>query len=221
MIEVTGLVTGTVRVPYLAIPIGITVVMGPNGGGKTTLLATLAGVREPAEGTVQIDGTHPRQCEVGWVGEVPERQMIFSRVFDEIAAPLRFRCRPCPEVQDRVRGVAGSMGIAGLLERDVRELSGGERILVALATALVAMPVALILDEADTHLDWQTAREVMVHAERSGARYLLVSTHDSAFAWSADSLIIIRDGKVWGSGPPHTVFEALGQDCLVPLPWEH
>ena len=80
-------------------------IIGPNGSGKTTLLKLLAGIAVPDSGTVLIDGGPPRNTEVGWVNEFPDRNILFGSVSDEIASPLRFRHLPCRMIDERVKQV--------------------------------------------------------------------------------------------------------------------
>ena len=160
MIRVTGLSHRVLRIPDLVLPGGRVAVIGPNGGGKTTLLRLVAGIDLPGEGEVLVDGLPPRELDVGWAGENPEETLLFGRVTDEIASALRFRRNPCAAVEGRVREVAADLGILPLLGRDTASLSTGERVKVALAAALAARPALLVLDETDSHLDTEGAAAV-------------------------------------------------------------
>ncbi|MDD1694956.1 MAG: energy-coupling factor ABC transporter ATP-binding protein, partial [Methanoregula sp.] len=161
MISIRDLHHRELDIASLDIMPGITSVIGPNGSGKTTLLKICAGITEPDAGTVRVDGRSPRETEIGWVNEFPDRNILFEMVEDEVASPLRFRHIPCDEICRRVEHHMGVMGILPLRKRPVRELSGGEKILVALAAALVHHPSMLVLDECDSHLDEDRAREMV------------------------------------------------------------
>ena len=124
----------------LTIKPGITTIIGANGSGKTTFLKLCAGITIPDSGSLLIDDAPPRETEIGWVNEYPDRNILFVNVFDEIASPLRFRRTPCNEIDSKVRAGAEAVGITHLLKRAVRELSGGEKILVSLAAALGSPP---------------------------------------------------------------------------------
>lgn len=141
----------------LRIAPGITSLIGPNGSGKTTLLKLFAGIAVPESGMVRIDGIPPRNVEIGWLNEFPDRNILFGSVTDEIASPLRFRHLPCPIIEERVREMMESAALRHLETRPVHTLSGGEKVLVALAAAIVIRPQVLVLDEYDSHLDTNSA----------------------------------------------------------------
>ncbi|MCK9308559.1 MAG: ATP-binding cassette domain-containing protein, partial [Methanoculleus sp.] len=157
MIRITDLRHRLLNIPDLRVDSRHIAVIGPNGSGKTTLLTVCAGIEEPSAGMVRLLGRPPSAVKVGWVGEFPDRTLLFSRVYDEIASTPRFRYRPCRETDERVRAAAGTVGIPHLLDAKVSALSGGEKALVALAAACAADPEVLVLDEADSHLDGATA----------------------------------------------------------------
>src|SRR5665647_2748858 len=153
MITIDYLRYRNLAIDTLAIQPGIISIIGPNGSGKTTFLRICAGISRPETGTVMIDGRPPRETEIGWVNEFPDRNILFVNGFDEIASSLRFRNLPCASIDSSVWSCAASMGITHLLPRPVREMSGGEKVLVSLAAALVCRPKVLIFDEYDSHLD--------------------------------------------------------------------
>ena len=104
MITIENLRYRTLSIEDLRIAPGITSVIGPNGSGKTTLLKLLAGIAVPDAGTILIDGMPPRNAEIGWVNEFPDRNILFGNAFEEIASPLRFRHLPCTD-HLRPRGI--------------------------------------------------------------------------------------------------------------------
>ncbi|MDD1681956.1 MAG: ATP-binding cassette domain-containing protein [Methanoregula sp.] len=126
----------TLEIEDLRIAQGITSVIGPNGSGKTTFLKLLAGIAVPDAGTILVDGVLPRNAEIGWVNEFPDRNILFGSVYEEIASPLRFRHLPCDEIENRVEHAIESAGIQHLITRTMQGLSGGEKVLVALTAAL-------------------------------------------------------------------------------------
>jgi energy-coupling factor transporter ATP-binding protein EcfA2 len=219
VIRISGLSHGILKIPALAIPPGMTAVIGPNGSGKTTLLRLLAGIIPPAAGTITIDGEMAGDAVTGWVNESPDRNLIFGSVRDEIASPLRFRHVPCPETKNRVDEAASEAGITHLLCRSCDALSGGEKVLVAIATALAARPAVLVIDEWDSHL----AGEAMEHAagliRNSGSRYRVFCTQNMNIAARADHAVFIRDGIAEISGPPASVFNTLKSGCFYPISW--
>jgi energy-coupling factor transport system ATP-binding protein len=198
---------------------GITSFIGANGSGKTTLLKLCAGIAMPESGTICIDGKEPRKTEVGWVNEFPDRNILFGTVDDEIASPLRFRGTPCDAIEPHVRESAESLGIAALRGRMMRELSGGEKVLVALAAAMVHKPHVLILDEYDSHLDEQHKEKIEHALRKSKIPYILRCTQDMDVAARGDYLIFLKDGNISHAGAPDTVFGFLTGTVFYPLLW--
>lgn len=219
MIALTGLSHQVLSIPSLEVPEGVTALIGPNGSGKSTLLSLLAGLRLPERGQVLVDGLSPREVDVGWVSEFPDQSILFTCVFDEIAGPSRFAHLPCGETERRVREAAALVGIEGLLDRTVRDLSGGERALVALATALSSRPAVLVLDEFDSHLDAETAMEAGRALRACRSRYVVRCTQEMAAAAEADTVIFLKGGRVLHAGPPGEVFPALEETCFYPDLW--
>jgi energy-coupling factor transporter ATP-binding protein EcfA2 len=216
MIAIRGLSHRILSIPDLVLPEGRTVVIGPNGGGKTTLLRLFAGIDLPSGGEILIDGLPPRSREVGWVGENPEQAMVFTRVFDEIASPLRFRRDPCTAVDDRVKAIAGELGIGNLFGREIRTLSAGEKTKVALAAALAASPEILVMDEADSNLDRESAGGVEDLVLRSPCSHVIQVTQRMDLAARADLLVYLEGGRVIHAGSPAGVFTALSGTPFIP-----
>ena len=177
MIEITALRHGVLSIPSLRIPEGLTFIRGRNGSGKTTLLNLAAGLILPEKGSILIDGKPPREVSIGYVSEFPARNMLFSRVSDEVSSSLRFACRPADEISRKTAEAADLFGITHLLSRDCRTLSGGEKVLTACAAAAVGKPQAVILDEPDSHLDAETAGELAEALQKSGIPYILWASH--------------------------------------------
>jgi energy-coupling factor transporter ATP-binding protein EcfA2 len=216
MIRITGLSHRLLRVPDLALPQGRIAVIGPNGGGKTTLLRLIAGIDLPEEGEILVDGRPPRELEVGWAGENPEETLLFGRVEDEIASPLRFRHDPCALVDERVQAMAADLGILPLLGRETGSLSTGERVKVALAAALAARPGLLVLDETDSHLDGESAAMVEALVRPGACPHVLQATQRMDLAARADILVFLDGGRVVHAGSPTAVFAALSGTAFVP-----
>jgi energy-coupling factor transporter ATP-binding protein EcfA2 len=218
VIRITGLSHRVLGIPDLALPEGRVAVIGPDGGGKTTLLRLLAGIDLPVRGEVLVDGLPPREREVGWVGENPGETLVFSRVYDEIASPLRFRNDPCALVDERVEAVAGDLGILDLLGRGTGDLSAGEKARVALAAALAAGPAILVLDETDSSLDAESAAAAEAVVGRAPCPHVVQATQRMALAARADHLLYLEGGRVLHSGGPSAVFAALSGTPFSPPP---
>ncbi|MEI8330398.1 MAG: ATP-binding cassette domain-containing protein [Methanomicrobiales archaeon] len=82
----------------LSLGSGVTLVIGPNGSGNTTLLKLCIGITVPESGSILIGGTGPLGMDIGRVNEFPDRNFIFGPVADEVASPLRFRHLPPSEI---------------------------------------------------------------------------------------------------------------------------
>lgn len=219
MIRIAGLRHRVLDIPDLALDARHIAVIGPNGSGKTSLLSVCSGIEEPDAGTVRLLGRPPSAVKVGWVGEFPDRTLLFSRVYDEIASTPRFRHRPCRETDERVRAAAGRVGIPHLLDKKVTALSGGEKALVALAAACVDDPEVFVLDEADSHLDAGTAEYVRAVVQASTAAHVLWCTQSMDTAAGADYLLFIEGGAVRHHGTPEEVFARLEETCFYPTLW--
>ncbi|MDD1668365.1 MAG: energy-coupling factor ABC transporter ATP-binding protein [Methanomicrobiales archaeon] len=216
MITIRGLSHGILEIPDLLIPAGRVAVIGPNGGGKTTLLRLLAGIDLPEKGEILIDGLPPRSREVGWVGEQPEREIIFHRVEDEMASALRFRHDPCPLVDERVKAIAGELGIGRLLGRETGGLSAGEKAMVALGAAAIAGAGILVLDETDSHLDQESAGTVQSLIRGMSVPHILQATQRMELAAGSDHVLFLDGGRVIHSGSPAAVFAALSGTPFSP-----
>ena len=219
MIAFEGVRLRDLSVPALAIPPGITTLIGRNGAGKSTFLKLCAGIAEPEKGSVTIDGNSPRQVETGYVNEFPDRNLLFSTVKDELASPLRFRHMPCEKTGREVGACAEHWGICGLLDRDVRDLSGGEKCLVALATACITRPLVLVLDEYDSHLDAGRCAATDQALRSSGAAYIIRCTQQMETAAAGDQLLYLEKGRIVHTGTPADVFARLSGTSFYPLSW--
>ncbi|MBN1431969.1 MAG: ABC transporter ATP-binding protein [Methanomicrobiaceae archaeon] len=217
MIKFDHMIYREIQVPELNIPEGLCSVFGPNGSGKSTLLRLIAGIDQPDEGTILINGNSPRNTECGYLSEFPDRNIVFERVADEISSPLKFRHLDCNETEEKVRGIIQEIGITGLYDKNVTRLSGGEKILVALATAISIKPGLLVIDEADSHLDSQTASGVFEIIRRLEIPHVVFCTQDmNRVEEIADFAVYMENGRVAESGEPSSVFETLGETCFSP-----
>ncbi|HET7451883.1 MAG TPA: ATP-binding cassette domain-containing protein, partial [Thermoanaerobaculia bacterium] len=194
--------------------------VGPSGAGKTSLLEMIAGFRAPDAGTIAIDGTvvadpargvaaPPRARRVGYVTQddtlFPHRSVrgnvafaTGGRASDSADLPL----------------VVSRLGIASLLDRSVRNLSGGEKRRVALARALLARPRLLLLDEPLTGLDPASRASVIaalraVHDDFRTPTIYVAHNREEILALCDDVLVLAR-GRVERRGAPGDVLaEAL------------
>lgn len=219
MIIIRGVRHGILDIPSCTIPEGHAAIIGPNGSGKSTLLHLIAGLEEPGRGSITIGEKSPPDITVGWVHEVPGQNGLFLRVRDEIASPLRFRHLPWNEISSRVAEVAAQTGISPLMDRELATLSGGEQVLIALATALISNPDILVLDEWDSHLDAHSSAMLQNQLNASSVRTIIQCTQNMDLAASADTVVFLTKGRVHAMGTPQDVFGKCKDSCYYPPSW--
>jgi molybdate transport system ATP-binding protein len=183
---------------------GITVLFGPSGSGKSTLLAVLAGLKRADRQTIMLDGRDlailpPHQRGIGLVFQD-------ARLFPHLSVRrnIEYAARRAPRGTPAMEDVAQFFDIAALLDRRVRNLSGGEKNRVALARALASRPDFLALDEPFAALDGARRRafiQVLIQMHRSRRLPMLVVTHniDDAAALGSD-LVALKEGRVVAAG---------------------
>jgi energy-coupling factor transport system ATP-binding protein len=198
----------------------IVALMGRNGAGKSTLLSTLVGLRRPDAGTVRIDGVDPATLTgprlIGRIGLVPQDSTdLLQR--DSVAAE-------CADA-DRDAGVEPGT-TAELLARIApeipadahpRDLSEGQRLVLALAVVLVATPAVLLLDEPTRGLDYPTKERLstLLRDLAASGHAIVVATHDVELAAeTATRVVVLADGEVVADGPTAEVL--VGSPLFAP-----
>jgi molybdate transport system ATP-binding protein len=224
-----GLGAFQLRARFTAPGTGITVLFGPSGGGKTTLLSAIAGLRRPDRGSVRLGGMDvtglaPHQRGIGLVFQD-------ARLFPHLTVRqnIAYAAHRAPQGALPLQEAAGFFDIQHLLDRPVRNLSGGERNRVALARALASRPDFLLLDEPFAALDRARRHafiRVLLDTHRHYSLPMMVVTHDidDAAALSRN-LVALKNGEVITEGsfvdaarrPP---FQALldARDIGSPMP---
>ena len=220
MIRIENLRYRNLAIDFLSMETGVTSIIGANGSGKSTLLKLCTGIAVPDTGSILIDGTEPRRADIGWVNEFPDRNFLFDTIFDEIASSLRFRHLPNDEITRRTDEIQKRFMLTPLTARPIRELSGGEKVLVALAAAVIQDPRVLILDECDSHLDARCMQTINRIIRLSGISFILRSTQDMETAAESDHLVFLENGRIRFSGTPENVFAGLKDTPFYPLSWK-
>jgi zinc transport system ATP-binding protein len=133
-------------------------IIGPNGGGKTTLLKVILGLIVPDSGTVTWHGEGTHRTAVGYLPQIKNFDSMFPiKVFDTVLSGLmskkRFFKSFSKEERQKAMESLDRFGMASFKDRTMGELSGGQMQRVFLARALVSDPELLILDEPDTFID--------------------------------------------------------------------
>jgi ABC-2 type transport system ATP-binding protein len=188
----------------LAIEAGrVTGLLGPSGSGKTTLLRAIVGVQVVESGQVRVLGEPAGAATVrDCVGYTTQERGLY----DDLTARenVRYFANVFGARPSGVRDALETVRLTELADRVVRTLSGGEQARVSLATALVARPPVLVLDEPTVGLDpllrrdlWATFRAL---ADEGAA--LLVSSHVMDEAGYCDDLLLLRDGAILARGGP-------------------
>ncbi|MBA4101032.1 MAG: ECF transporter S component, partial [Arthrobacter sp.] len=193
-------------------PGSITVITGPTGSGKSTILRGIAGLLSHVDGgdisgTVRVSGldraaTPPRDTAqaVGVVLQNPRAAFATTKVRDEISLALELRGVASGAAKARVLEVAERIGVAALLDRNVSTLSAGEATLVAIAAAMVENPALLLVDEPLADLDTTTRRHVIAVlntlARDAGVCVMVAEHRASALVPVADSWWTVEGGTL-------------------------
>jgi len=206
-------------------------ILGRNGAGKTTLLHTLAGLRAPAAGVIELDGrplaTLPGREVARLRGLLPQDDSdAFSATVLETVLVGRHPhlSRWQWEGADDIRIARAALDAAdmgGTEARDVRTLSGGERRRVALAALLAQQPRLFLLDEPSSHLDLShqlTLLDRLVAAVRADGRALVMVVHDVNLALRyCDRALLLADGEAL-AGPAGSLLTAERLSALYGVP---
>ncbi|MBD1588931.1 ABC transporter ATP-binding protein [Pseudomonas typographi] len=189
--------------------------LGPSGGGKTSLLRSIAGFVEPDEGSIEIDGKPMLNVPINQrdLGMMFQNYALFPHmsIADNIGFGLSVRHRSKAEINQRIKELLSLVHLEGYGERRPRELSGGQQQRVALARALAPRPRVLLLDEPLGALDKKLRDEMQIELKKIqrevGVTTILV-THDQQEALTlSDRVAIINGGKVEQLGSPREVYE--------------
>ncbi|MDJ0270318.1 MAG: ABC transporter ATP-binding protein [Aigarchaeota archaeon] len=181
------------------------VVLGVNGAGKTTLLNLIAGILEPDDGEIILNGQllNGEPIERRGVGYIFQRPYLFPHM--SVKENIEYGLRRGEENNiEKFHYVVSLLGIENILNRDVRGLSGGEAQKVALARTLVSTPKILLLDEPLVHLD-AVARRELLHELKHVLKVLKIPkiyvTHEAREARVvADRIAVLDSGKVVEEG---------------------
>ncbi len=189
--------------------------LGPSGGGKTTVLRMIAGLEMPTEGDLFIRGTRVNDVSVQKrnIGFVFQNYALFQSmtVFKNIAFGLKVKKWKRSDIDARVAELLDLLELKGYENRYPHQLSGGQRQRIAIARALAPKPSVLLLDEPFGAVDAkirQELREWLVHLHHDLAVTTLFVTHDQEEAMEvSDRIVIFSQGNLEQIGSPREVYE--------------
>ena len=192
--------------------------IGPSGGGKSTLLRIIGGLEAPTSGSVSVGGAlvnyqaRSLPSYRASLGFVFQHAGLFDHMtaVENVALPLRVVHQvAADDAQERAQSLLRRFGLDGVAGKHPAQLSGGERQRVAIARAVAPEPKMLLLDEPTSALDPEYTAEVLDLIDglkEEGTRFIIV-THEMGFARRAcDKVAYLSGGVISESGPSADVF---------------
>jgi sulfate/thiosulfate transport system ATP-binding protein len=208
----------------LTIPTGqLTALLGPSGGGKTTLLRVIAGLETPDSGSVVIEGVEATSMPVQKrnVGFVFQHYAAFKHlsVAKNVAFGLEIRKRPRAEIAAKVSELLELVHLSQFAHRLPSQLSGGQRQRMALARALAIEPSVLLLDEPFGALDAKVRKELRDWLRRLHDEVHVTTvfvTHDQEEALEvADEIVVVNQGGIEQIGTPEQLYDEPANDFVM------
>jgi putative ABC transport system ATP-binding protein len=200
----------------------IVLMVGPSGGGKTTLLTLIGTLRAMQSGSLvvlgkELYGASERarrklRTDIGFIFQA-HNLMSFLTAAQNVSLPLELRAMGGRERKSRINEILAAVGLAEHGHKYPDQLSGGQRQRVAIARALVGRPQLVLADEPTAALDSHSGREVvdqLQHLAREQGTTVLVVTHDPRIQDIADRIIHLDDGHLNGNGQSETLAPGLG-----------
>lgn len=211
------------------------VLFGKSGSGKTTLLRQLKPALAPhgqMEGTLAFKGQplaevdeRTQAAAIGFVLQNPDNQIVTDKVWHELAFGLESLGYDTPTIRLRVAEMASYFGIQHWFEKDVQELSGGQKQLLNLASIMALHPELLILDEPTSQLDPIAASDFLATIEKInrdiGTTILMTEHRLEDVIPMADQLLLVDHGQLVADGSPREVGQVLKQknhDLFIAMP---
>ncbi|MFL6062489.1 MAG: sulfate/molybdate ABC transporter ATP-binding protein [Marmoricola sp.] len=201
----------------------LTALLGPSGGGKSTLLRIIAGLESADSGTVTIEGTEathlpPQKRNVGFVFQHYAAFKHMS-VAKNVAFGLEIRKRSKEEIRQKVDELLELVHLSQFADRKPNQLSGGQRQRMALARALAVEPTVLLLDEPFGALDAKVRKELREWLRRLHDEVPVTTvfvTHDQEEALEvADEIVVINNGRIEQVGTPDALYDSPANDFVM------
>lgn len=189
--------------------------LGPSGCGKTTLLRLIAGLENPDQGILKLNGTDITSlpAEQRSVGTVFQNYALFPHmsVADNVGFSLRMQRRPAAEIRHRVTEMLTMVQLDDFAGYLPSQLSGGQQQRVAIARAIISHPALLLLDEPLSALDFplrkQMQDQLKMLQKHLGITCILV-THDRQEALAlSDRIVLMKEGRLLQDGSPRTLYQ--------------
>jgi ABC-2 type transport system ATP-binding protein len=200
----------------LTVPCGrVTGLLGPNGSGKSTLMRSVVGVQRVHGGRITVLGSPAGSPElrrrVAYVTQAPS---VYGDL--TVRENLRFFARILDVAAARIAPALETVELGEFADRVVNRLSGGQRARVSLASALLADPELLVLDEPTVGLDPLLRRDLWntFHGLAGEGRTVLVSSHVMDEAERCDELLLLREGRLLAVGRPDELRQRTGSRDL-------
>jgi ABC-2 type transport system ATP-binding protein len=193
----------------------VTGLLGPSGSGKSTLIRAIVGVQRVAGGSVRVlgspAGAKQLRPRVGYMTQAPS---VYGDL--TVRENLRFFARVLDAPRDAIDRTIAEVSLQEEADRVVERLSGGQRIRVSLATALLGAPELLVLDEPTVGLDPVLRRDLwqLFHDLAEQGTTLLVSSHVMDEADRCDALLLIREGQLLAQATPAELRTRTGTEQL-------
>lgn len=188
-------------------------VIGDNGSGKSTMLRLINGLLLPSRGRVVVAGLetarHRKElpAHVGFVFQNPDHQLIFPTVGEEIAFGLTERGMSGRQARQQALALLEEHGCTGWADRNVNELSGGQKQLVCILAVLATEPSIVLMDEPFSSLDLPT-RFVLSRKIMNLPQQIVMASHDLELLARFDRVIWLDAGRIRLDGSPADVLPA-------------
>ena len=190
-----------------------TAIMGPSGSGKSTMLNLLGCLDQPTSGSYRFDNEEVKELNSGQLVKIRRHKIGFIfqdfnllprlSALKNVELPLIYQGYRPKARQSKAREMLNAVGLERRINHKPTQLSGGEKQRVAIARALVSEPRIILADEPTGNLDSETGEEILklltqIHKERKVT--IIMITHDSHIAKSAERIIYLKDGKIREKG---------------------
>lgn len=203
------------RVDLIVRSLDFLTVVGPNGGGKTTLIKTILGLIEPNSGIVRVFGKKPSDIAYENIGYVPQIKTIDrsfpGKVYELVATGWsgRWKFTINNVIREKVKEVLSTCGLQHLEDRQINKLSGGELQKVFLARSFIRKPKLLLLDEPATGIDTIAETDfsfLLEKLQKENQTTIIMVTHDWEYAFYHSTSVLFLNKGVVAYGKPKDVF---------------